>query len=598
MRFLFFALLFVCTAFADSTYFPFAKNAFLTSSFGENRGTRYHAGIDYSTEMQEGWPIFAPENGVVEELRISPYGYGKVLFFKGESGKTWVFAHQSGFSETLDSLVLEKQKTLKQNDVKIYPKVSFRKGDTLSFAGSSGIGNPHLHLEIREGSEIFSPCQNAVACSDTIAPFVFASAVWNHLEFKTTSQEALQNHCIEKPSSKGNLFLAFKIADYSREPLENPMSVRRLSLFSEKRKLYEKIQDTLSYKEMIKIRNELLFAEEADTAGDWHYINASVPKNTDSLFLEVEDFNSNTTTLRLTLQETCSDNQPIKKQLYQDSILYSFLSRAFISFKNCQTAIPLFSKTGKKIKNDLCELYKGKEILAATILEQFPKAYLIKLPEDSIFIQPLQANKKNKWNFSENEIEFELYLPKLESVSWKQALAYKKTKTDSLSYLEFHPKGLHFLGDLKFCVAESYAKNPLYYLGETTRKWFYFSKQNKTKKGLCISMNEMRDVASIIDTTAPAFGNPYWASASVMGKSEPVLRVPVIEKFAGIKNGNAIKVLLKDSTHWIPVEYDSEPKEIVLEKRFLQDSLKTVEIEIEDELQNKAKYEIQIPKKD
>ena len=113
MRFLFFALLFVCTAFADSTYFPFAKNAFLTSSFGENRGTRYHAGIDYSTEMQEGWPIFAPENGVVEELRISPYGYGKVLFFKGESGKTWVFAHQSGFSETLDSLVLEKQKTLK-----------------------------------------------------------------------------------------------------------------------------------------------------------------------------------------------------------------------------------------------------------------------------------------------------------------------------------------------------------------------------------------------------------------------------------------------------------------------------------------------------
>ena len=108
----------------------------------------------------------------------------------------------------------------------------------------------------------------------------------------------------------------------------------------------------------------------------------------------------------------------------------------------------------------------------------------------------------------------------------------------------------------------------------------------------------MRDVASIIDTTAPAFGNPYWASASVMGKSEPVLRVPVIEKFAGIKNGNAIKVLLKDSTHWIPVEYDSEPKEIVLEKRFLQDSLKTVEIEIEDELQNKAKYEIQIPKKD
>ena len=141
-------------------------------------------------------------------------------------------------------------------------------------------------------------------------------------------------------------------------------------------------------------------------------------------------------------------------------------------------------------------------------------------------------------------------------------------------------------------------RNFVVWIGETTRKWFYFSKQNKTKKGLCISMNEMRDIASITDTTAPALGNPYWALASVMGKSEQVLRVPVIEKFAGIKNGNAIKVLLTDSTQWIPVEYDSEPKEIVLEKRFLQDSLKTIEIEIEDELQNKAKYEISIPKKD
>ena len=97
MRFLIFALLFVCTAFADSTYFPFAKNAFLTSSFGENRGTRYHAGIDYSTEMQEGWPIFAPENGVVEELRMSPYGYGKVLFFKGESGNCRTSVQDTSF---------------------------------------------------------------------------------------------------------------------------------------------------------------------------------------------------------------------------------------------------------------------------------------------------------------------------------------------------------------------------------------------------------------------------------------------------------------------------------------------------------------------
>ena len=48
---------------ADSIYVPFGKLGYLSSSFGENRGTRYHAGIDYSTEMKEGFPSIAPEDG-------------------------------------------------------------------------------------------------------------------------------------------------------------------------------------------------------------------------------------------------------------------------------------------------------------------------------------------------------------------------------------------------------------------------------------------------------------------------------------------------------------------------------------------------------
>ena len=55
------------------SYDPFKRDAYLTSSFGENRGTRYHAGIDYSTQMEEGWPIYAPENGYVREIKTSPF---------------------------------------------------------------------------------------------------------------------------------------------------------------------------------------------------------------------------------------------------------------------------------------------------------------------------------------------------------------------------------------------------------------------------------------------------------------------------------------------------------------------------------------------
>ena len=67
---------------AGPTYNPFNRDAYLTSSFGENRGTRYHAGFDYSTNMEEGWVVYAPENGKVEELRVSPFGYGKLMLFK------------------------------------------------------------------------------------------------------------------------------------------------------------------------------------------------------------------------------------------------------------------------------------------------------------------------------------------------------------------------------------------------------------------------------------------------------------------------------------------------------------------------------------
>ena len=92
----------------DPTYRPFDRDAYLTSSFGENRGTRYHAGFDYSTQMEEGWPIYAPEDGKVEELRVSPFHYGKLMLFKGKSGKTWAFAHQSSFGK-LDDQVIKKQ---------------------------------------------------------------------------------------------------------------------------------------------------------------------------------------------------------------------------------------------------------------------------------------------------------------------------------------------------------------------------------------------------------------------------------------------------------------------------------------------------------
>ena len=146
----------------QEVYSPFSQTAYLTSSFGENRGTRYHMGIDYSTNMEEGWPVFAPEDGRVKEIKVSPYGYGKVMYYQGKSGKTWVFAHQASFGK-LDEIISQKQYASQRNDVSVQPGTTYKKGDTLTFAGSTGISNPHLHLEIRlDGDRNISHCGNGV----------------------------------------------------------------------------------------------------------------------------------------------------------------------------------------------------------------------------------------------------------------------------------------------------------------------------------------------------------------------------------------------------------------------------------------------------
>ena len=206
------------------SYSPFGRDAYLTSSFGENRGTRYHLGIDYSTQMEEGWVVYAPEDGVISEVKTSPFGYGKVLFFKGASGKTWVFAHQSSFGPKLDEIVYKKMYDTKKNDISISPKIAFKKGDTLTYAGSSGIGNPHLHLEVRTAdNKALSPCGEGVLCLDTIAPQVFAAAAFYKDDVAFTSAEALDKGCVTSPiknsfQNDAPVHVAFKIADYSREP--------------------------------------------------------------------------------------------------------------------------------------------------------------------------------------------------------------------------------------------------------------------------------------------------------------------------------------------------------------------------------------------
>lgn len=592
------------------TYSPFEREAYLTSSFGENRGTRYHAGIDYSTNMEEGWPIMAPEDGFVKEIRVSPFGYGKVMFFKGKSGKTWVFAHQSSFGK-LDIQVRQKQYALHKNDVVLYPNKRFAKGDTLTFSGSTGIGNPHLHLELRlDNDRIVSPCKNGALCPDTIAPQIFAGAVWQGNSIAITADEAIEKGCLVTPvKNEFPLSIAFKIADYSREPKDNPMAIRRLELWRYDEKIYSKVMDTLRYSKMDNIRNELLWTEEADTAGDWHFIPAKIAPLS-KYTLEVEDFSGHVTKRVFTLHPKCNGNKPVAQVKNQTAPVYTFLGKTMLNLFLCRSGynFKIEADKGEVLAEDLCSAMPQKITTLGKVLSEYPSAKYIRYTASASSTgDGVAANETIavlRRTAYQTYVNWKADLGKGVTITQKIAgipasrqdttpiaMAVTRTHTDSLDFFEFHPKGLA-LKTWNVCVENTENNAPLYWLGETSRDWFLFSKQTKGKNR-CASANELRDIANILNEDEPTLGYPYWANSIIEGISQPVLKIPLVYKYDGIDDGNAITV--KVNNKWIAAEYDSEPREIVLEGSKIPDAGESISVQVIDESKRKTTFDVTVP---
>ena len=402
------------------------------------------------------------------------------MFFEGESGKTWVFAHQSSFSAQLDDIVYKKMYDTKKNDIAISPKVSFKKGDTLTFAGSSGIGNPHLHLEVRTAdNKGLSPCGQGALCLDTIAPQIFAAAVTYKDEVSFTSAEALDKGCIETPikntfENDAPVHISFKIADYSREPKENPMSVRRVEVFRYDEKMFSKIQDTIPFSKQLRIRDELLWAEEADTAGDWHFVNVPFPPQSEYR-IEVEDYAGNVTTKKISIRSRCKGNTDFAKQNFQKTPLITYLSRPALDLSRCDSSytFSVRDKDGNTLSANLCKAFPHKLTFLGKVAETFPAATKIVYSkgdfENTIYMTTLRKGVASAtWTVKDEDFEISQKVTGLavKTNEGTGVLAFTRNVTDSLNFYEFHPKGLQFTGNWEVCIDAHTAPAPLYWLDE------------------------------------------------------------------------------------------------------------------------------------
>ncbi len=171
-----FALLFNLPVFAQSLLWPTDASRLLTSSFGEYRSRHFHSGIDIKTWGKEGYQVFAIGSGSVIRLRVSPYNYGKAVYFKLDNGLLIVLGHLSEFTTKLRPFVEEAQrkKNRYQTDIS-FPEgmIPFEAGEVLAYSGGTGIGAPHLHMEVRDQNNCpINPLFAGYTVKDNLPPIL------------------------------------------------------------------------------------------------------------------------------------------------------------------------------------------------------------------------------------------------------------------------------------------------------------------------------------------------------------------------------------------------------------------------------------------
>ena len=125
----------------------------LAGTFGELRSNHFHSGIDIKTQQREGLPIHAIGNGSVVRIKISLWGYGKVLYVAHPNGYTSVYGHLQKFAPEIEAYIKKVQYKQKSYEVEVFPdlgEVDVKKGEVIAYSGNTGgSSGPHLHFEIR-----------------------------------------------------------------------------------------------------------------------------------------------------------------------------------------------------------------------------------------------------------------------------------------------------------------------------------------------------------------------------------------------------------------------------------------------------------------
>lgn len=115
-------LLFTSSLLAQNYLWPTSASKYLSASFCEYRPGHYHSAIDIKTWNQEGYPVFAIDDGRIYRIRVSPHGYGKVIYLKLKDGRFAVYAHLQRFAPKIEQAIRKEQLKQQRYSINWKPK--------------------------------------------------------------------------------------------------------------------------------------------------------------------------------------------------------------------------------------------------------------------------------------------------------------------------------------------------------------------------------------------------------------------------------------------------------------------------------------------
>lgn len=164
----------------------------LAGNFAELRNNHFHAGLDLKTQQREGIPIRSVADGYVSRIKVSPWGYGKVIYITHPNQTTTVYAHLQKFSGPIETFVKKEQYEAESYEIERFltpEQLPVTQGMLIGLSGNTGSSAaPHLHFEIRDtpSADPLNPAALGIRINDQTPPMI--QQLWLYEPWKNLDQ--------------------------------------------------------------------------------------------------------------------------------------------------------------------------------------------------------------------------------------------------------------------------------------------------------------------------------------------------------------------------------------------------------------------------